>query len=74
MTDLQIIASKLHDHNADIQVLYAFNSVGKTRLSLEFQNLTKDNDGNHSGSVTTHTVKISLSGKTISRVLNPIVS
>jgi len=49
MTDLQIIASKLRNHNADIQVLYAFNSVGKTRLSLEFQNLTKDNDGNHSG-------------------------
>ena len=49
MTNLENIASDLRGHKANIQLIYAFNSVGKTRLSLAYQDLTKDQDGNHTG-------------------------
>ena len=34
---------------ADVQLLYAFNSVGKTRFSVAYKNETKDEDGTHTG-------------------------
>ena len=50
MTTIEDIASKLRDHVANVQLLYAFNSVGKTRLSVAYKNATKDEDGTtHSG-------------------------
>ncbi|MCY4233568.1 MAG: AAA family ATPase [Bacteroidetes bacterium] len=49
MTNLENIASELRDHTANIQLVFAFNSVGKTRLSLAYQDLCKDENGNHTG-------------------------
>ena len=47
MTTVEDIATQLRDDAADIQLLYAFNSVGKTRLSVAFKNATKGADGTH---------------------------
>ena len=49
MTTIEDIATQLCDDDADIQLIYAFNSVGKTRLSVAYKNATKDVDGNHMG-------------------------
>lgn len=49
MTTIEDIASKLRDDAADVQLLYAFNSVGKTRLSVAYKNATKGEDGTHAG-------------------------
>lgn len=49
MTTLDDVASALRDDAADVQLLYAFNSVGKTRLSVAYKNATKDADGLHTG-------------------------
>ena len=49
MKTIDDIASDLRDHAAPIQLLYAFNSVGKTRLSVTYQNATKAEDGTHAG-------------------------
>ena len=49
MTTIEDIASKLSENNADVQLLYGFNSVGKTRLSIAYKNVTKDKDGAHTG-------------------------
>lgn len=49
MTTIEDIASELRDDAADVQLLYAFNSVGKTRLSVAYKNATKDEDGTHAG-------------------------
>lgn len=49
MTTIEDIASRLRDDAADVQLLYAFNSVGKTRLSIAYKNATKDKDGIHAG-------------------------
>ena len=49
MKTIEDIASKLRDDAADVQLLYAFNSVGKTRLSVEYKNATKEEDGTHAG-------------------------
>lgn len=49
MTTIDDIASTLRDDAADVQLLYAFNSVGKTRLSVAYKNATKDADGTHTG-------------------------
>ena len=49
MMTIEDIASELSDHVANIQLLYAFNSVGKTRLSVAYKNATKDEDGTHTG-------------------------
>lgn len=49
MNTLEQIALDLRNDRSAIQLLYAFNSVGKTRLSVEYQNLTKDGSGNHTG-------------------------
>ena len=49
MTTIEDIASQLRDDAASVQLLYAFNSVGKTRLSVAYKNATKGADGTHLG-------------------------
>ena len=49
MTTIEDIAPKLSENNADVQLLYGFNSVGKPRLSIAYKNVTKDKDGTHTG-------------------------
>ena len=43
------IAAQLRDDTVDVHLLYAFNSVGKTRLSVAYKNATKEEDGTHTG-------------------------
>ena len=49
MKTIEDIASELRDDAAAVQLLYAFNSVGKTRLSVAYKNATKEEDGTHTG-------------------------
>ena len=50
MTTIDDIASELRDDDThDVQLLYAFNSVEKTRLSVANKNATKEDDGTHTG-------------------------
>ena len=49
MKTIEDIATQLLDVNDNVQLLYAFNSVGKTRLSVAYKNATKDADGTHTG-------------------------
>ena len=50
MTTIEEIASELRDDAThDVQLIYAFNSVGKTRLSVAYKNATKEEDGTHTG-------------------------
>ena len=49
MTTVEDIATQLRDDAADVQLLYAFNSVGKTRLSVAYKNATKGADGTRVG-------------------------
>ncbi len=50
MSTLTEIAQLLKDNNESIILIYAFNSTGKTRLSVAYKDLTKAlNNGNHSG-------------------------
>ena len=49
MMTVEDIATQLSDDAANVQLLYAFNSVGKTRLSVAYKNATKDADGRHTG-------------------------
>ena len=49
MTTIENIASNLCDDAANIQLLFAFNSVGKTRLSVAYKDATKNENGTHAG-------------------------
>ncbi len=49
MSTIEEIALKLRDDKFTIQLLYAFNSVGKTRLSVAYKDITKEEDGTHTG-------------------------
>ena len=49
MKNIENIACKLRDNSSDVDLLYAFNSVGKTRLSVAYKDATKSNDGKHTG-------------------------
>lgn len=49
MKTIEDIALELCDNARPIQLLYAFNSVGKTRLSVAYKNVTKEEDGTHAG-------------------------
>ncbi|MBN3581060.1 AAA family ATPase [Algoriphagus aestuarii] len=50
MATISETAEKLHSYGESIVLIYALNSSGKTRLSVEYKNLTKaSNDGNHAG-------------------------
>lgn len=46
---LDEIAIALRDDPARIALAYAFNSTGKTQLSVAYKNATKGEDGEHSG-------------------------
>ena len=47
--ELKDIAKKIKDAKENIILIYAFNGTGKTRLSVEYKDFTKDADGNHTG-------------------------
>ena len=50
MSKLTEIAQQLKSIDKNIILIYAFNSTGKTRLSVEYKNITKNPDnGQHSG-------------------------
>ena len=49
MMTIEDIASKLSEDVANVQLLYAFNSVGKTRLSIAYKNATKKENGTNTG-------------------------
>jgi len=49
MKTIEDIASELRDSDANVELIYGFNSIGKTRLSIAYKNLTKKEDGTHTG-------------------------
>ena len=49
MSNITEIAQQLKDVTENIILIYAFNSTGKTRLSVEYKNLTKLQNGEHTG-------------------------
>ncbi len=49
MTTVEEIATQLRNDAAHVQLVYAFNSVGKTRLSVAYKDATKREDGAHTG-------------------------
>ena len=49
MASIDDIATDLRDNGADVELLYAFNSVGKTRLSVAYKDATKGDGGAHAG-------------------------
>ncbi|EJG03540.1 AAA family ATPase [Flavobacterium sp. F52] len=50
MSTLTEIAQELKDTKEKIIIVYAFNATGKTRLSVEYKNITKNpEDGKHAG-------------------------
>lgn len=49
MATIQEIANELNSSKQPINLIYAFNSTGKTKLSVEYKNLTKGEDGKHAG-------------------------
>lgn len=48
---IEDIALKLRDDATAVQLLYAFNSVGKTRLSVAYKNATKRGRRNAHGNI-----------------------
>jgi len=46
---LDDIAKSLRDDDAQITLVYAFNSTGKTQLCVAYKNATKQEDGSHAG-------------------------
>lgn len=49
MASINEIANELLASKEAITLIYAFNSIGKTKLSVEYKNITKKDDGKHSG-------------------------
>ncbi|MCY1497893.1 hypothetical protein D3C87_67100 [compost metagenome] len=49
MSTVTEIAEQLKVSKQPIVLIYAFNSTGKTKLSVEYKNITKREDGKHSG-------------------------
>lgn len=49
MATIQEIAKELNSSKQPINLIYAFNSTGKTKLSVEYKNLTKGENGKHAG-------------------------
>lgn len=47
---MRLLASEINGFRENIVLLFAFNGTGKTRLSVEYKNLTKElNEDNHAG-------------------------
>lgn len=50
MAEIKEIAERIKNIDENIILIYAFNATGKTRLSVEYKNLTKsEEDGSHVG-------------------------
>ncbi|MCY4224200.1 MAG: anticodon nuclease, partial [Bacteroidetes bacterium] len=49
MMTIEDIAKDSRDDDTAIQLLFAFNSVGKTRLSVAYKNATRNEDGKRTG-------------------------
>lgn len=49
MATTKEIAEQLMTSKQPIILIYAFNSTGKTKLSVEYKNITKKEDGSHAG-------------------------
>lgn len=49
MATIKEIAEQLKVSKQPIILIYAFNSTGKTKLSVEYKNITKDEKGKHTG-------------------------
>lgn len=50
MATINEIATEINDSKQPITLIYAFNSTGKTKLSVEFKEITKaKNEGKHAG-------------------------
>ena len=49
MSSLNEIAKQLKEKKEPIILIYAFNSTGKTKLSVAYKNITKKEDGKHTG-------------------------
>lgn len=46
---LEEIAQQIEAARENVILMFAFNATGKTRLSVAYKNLTKDDDGKHAG-------------------------
>ena len=60
---LNEIAKKLKDNGKKVQLIYAFNGTGKTRLSREFKNLVSPKDDEEVEETGLLNKKISLSSE-----------
>lgn len=49
MATINEIAKQINENKQPITLIYAFNSTGKTKLSVEYKNISKKEDGKHSG-------------------------
>jgi hypothetical protein len=49
MSSIKEIAQQLKESKQPIILIYAFNSTGKTKLSVEYKNISKTGDGKHTG-------------------------
>lgn len=49
MATIEKIADDIKASKQPITLIYAFNSTGKTKLSVAYKNITKKEDGKHSG-------------------------
>jgi wobble nucleotide-excising tRNase len=49
MATINEIAKELKASKQPIMLIYAFNSTGKTKLSVEYKNITKNERGEHTG-------------------------
>lgn len=49
MATINVIAEQLKASKQPIMLIYAFNSTGKTKLSVEYKNITKQENGKHTG-------------------------
>jgi hypothetical protein len=49
MSSLKEIAQQLIDRKENIILIYAFNATGKTQLSVEYKNISKVNETDHTG-------------------------
>ena len=47
--DLSQIAKQIKDASENIFLIYAFNSTGKTRLSVEYKETARNTDGRQTG-------------------------
>ncbi|MBL4905776.1 MAG: AAA family ATPase [Flavobacteriaceae bacterium] len=49
MATINELAKQIKDSKQPITLIYAFNSTGKTKLSVEYKDITKKDDGTHTG-------------------------